>query len=467
MQILGKSAQELNTIIEMGSEGVAEYSQKAVDMGAVLGGKGLEALGKLDDEMQIFKSTTSSTGNILASAFAPAMSSALEGVDGLAGSFNGLLSAIISGDEGGIEEAMVMIEEQVTAMIENVSSMLPGLVDIASRIISTLIQVISQNLPTIVTKGMEMLSSLLSGIADNLGSILPTVISVIQTMLTTILQNLPLIVQMGCDMLVSLIQGISSMLPSLIPEIINAVILMAETLLDNIDLIIDAGIQLIIALADGLLNALPDLIDKIPVIIDKLIVAITDNLPLLIEMGIELTLKLAVGLIKAIPQLIAKIPQIISSLVSGFNNYFSKIGEIGSNIVSGIWSGISNGFTWIKDKIKGWVGNVLDFFKSLLGIHSPSTVFKEQIGENLALGVGEGFSDTMTDVTKDMANAIPTEFDADINTNMNVASATSQMSTHDMMVSAFKQALTEVKVVMDDREMGGFVTNTIERVVFA
>ena len=36
-----------------------------------------------------------------------------------------------------------------------------------------------------------------------------------------------------------------------------------------------------------------------------------------------------------------------------------------------------------------------------------------------------------------------------------------------MMVSAFEQALTKVKVVMDDREMGGFITNTVERVVFA
>ena len=36
-----------------------------------------------------------------------------------------------------------------------------------------------------------------------------------------------------------------------------------------------------------------------------------------------------------------------------------------------------------------------------------------------------------------------------------------------MMVSAFEKALTKVKVVMDDREMGGFVTDTVERTVFA
>ena len=81
--------------------------------------------------------------------------------------------------------------------------------------------------------------------------------------------------------------------------------------------------------------------------------------------------------------------------------------------------------------------------------------------------MGEGFANTMGDVSRDMQNAIPTEFDADIGTNINVATGQTQMSTFDMMVSAFKQALTEVKVVMDDREMGSFVTNTVERVVFA
>ena len=122
---------------------------------------------------------------------------------------------------------------------------------------------------------------------------------------------------------------------------------------------------------------------------------------------------------------------------------------------------------WIKNKIKQWVGDVTSFLKNLFGIKSPSRLFKEEIGTNLALGIGEGFADTMTDVSKEMGDSIPTEFDADINTNMNLASGNTRVSTYDMMVSAFKQALTEVKVVMDDREMGGFVTDAVERVVFA
>ena len=153
MELFGKSAQDLNTIIEMGSEGVAEYAQQAVDMGAVLGGQGLEALGNLDDQMQIFKSTTGATKNILASAFAPAMATALEGVNGLAGSFNGLISAIISGDQGGVESAMQMVGDQVSALVTNLVTIAPQIVDVVKNLLSTLIQVLADNLPTIVQEG--------------------------------------------------------------------------------------------------------------------------------------------------------------------------------------------------------------------------------------------------------------------------------------------------------------------------
>ena len=464
MELFGKKAQDLNTIIEMGSEGVAEYADQAVSMGAVLGGNALQSLGKLDDEMQIFKSTTSATKNILATAFAPAMSDLMGGVNGVAQEFNQLIIAIMGGGEGDILDHMEQFQDSITAFVENAVNVLPKVLEVAESLITNLLQVVADNLPTLLTEGAKMLSSLLGGIANNLGTILPVVMDVIMTIVNVIIDNLPTILKMGIEVLVSLVKGISASLPTLIPTIIDAVILMVETLLDNIDLIIDAGIELVLALAMGLVDALPQLVEKIPVIIDKIVVAVSNNLPKILEAGITILLEVGKGLIKAIPQLLMSIPTIIISLVEGFLNYASSLGNIGKNIVEGIWEGISNGFAWIKEKITGWVGNVLSFFKKLLGIKSPSKVFKEQIGENLALGVGEGFTDTMTDVTEEMAHAIPTEFDTSVSANF---SGSTQMSQFDMMVCAFKTALTDVKVVMDDREMGTFVTDTVERVVFA
>ena len=425
MELLGKSAQELNPLIAQGSDGIKAMGDEAVKMGAVLSEDALASLGAVDDEMQRFSTISSATSNLMASAFAPAISTLMGGVNDLGSSFNYLISSVISGDEGGIAEASTMISEGITSMLENISTMVPQIVEIAKSLFSTIITVISENLPMLIESGLSMLTSLLSGIGDNLANIFPTIMSVIQTLITTILDNLPMLIEMGMQMLSSLIQGIADMLPTLIPMVISAVILMVETLLNNIDLIIDAGINMIMALADGLINALPTLIDKIPVIIEKLIMAITNNLPKIIEMGITLIVKLAVGLIKAIPQLISKIPQIITAIVTGLISGLGKLGEVGLNLVQGLWNGISNATSWILDKIKGFGQSILNGIKGFFGIHSPSRVFRDEVGKNLALGVGEGFADTMADVTTDMQGAIPTEFDLDASLNNNLESINS------------------------------------------
>lgn len=383
---------------------------------------------------------------------------------------NNLVESIVGKDgEGGfitnmlprIETAFNGIVQMVVALAD---TLLPQIVVIGANLITNLASSINENLPALLSSAEQILGTLINGVLSVLPQLIPMVLQIIETLATTILANLPMILQTGIQVIVSLAQGISQMLPTLIPTVINAIILMVETLLDNIDMIIDAGIMLIMSLAEGILNALPDLIDKIPVIIDKLVTAITNNLPKIIEMGIQLTIQLAVGIIKAIPQLLSKIPQIIGSLVNGFMNYRSKMGEVGQNLISGLWAGIQNAGEWLREKISGFFGGVVDSIKDFFGIHSPSTLFKTEIGKNLALGVGEGFSDTMGDVTKDMQNALPTEFDTKV--NMSSASSSYGGSNFDYLIKAFKEALKDVKVVMNNREMGNFVVDTVERVVF-
>lgn len=98
------------------------------------------------------------------------------------------------------------------------------------------------------------------------------------------------------------------------------------------------------------------------------------------------------------------IPQTLSSV----GDWFS---EIGSNIVKGVWSGITGMTSWFNDKVGGFFTNIVDGAKNLLGIHSPSTVFAG-IGQNMALGLGSGFSQEMDSINTDIQKAIPTSFNA-------------------------------------------------------
>ena len=369
---------------------------------------------------------------------------ASETISGSIGSMKSSWQNLLTGLADGNANIDGLINNLVDSVITACDNILPVVDQIAQSVMAVLPEILNkiiENLPKFLEAGTNILNSLISGISQNLPAIMNAVMTIVTTIINTLVQNLPQILQMGIQIIVSLIQGIAEQLPTLIPQIIDAVILMAETLIDNIDLIIDAGIQLIIGLADGLLNALPILIDKIPVIIDKLVTAIVDNLPKIIQMGIELTVKLAVGIIQAIPQLVAKIPQIISSLLNGlargFGNLVSMGGQllgkvkdgivkgisgmldIGKNIVKGLWNGISNAKDWVLDKIKGFGKSVLNGIKGIFGIHSPSTVFRDEVGKNLALGLGEGFTEEMDDVNKEIQKSLPTDLDVSSNVDVN------------------------------------------------
>ena len=251
-----------------------------------------------------------------------------------------------------------------------------------------------------------LIETALQKIIDLAPFLIDTILSLIPTLLESILGKLPEILLTIMQIISEVAQKLGEMLPTLIPLVINAVIMLVETLLDNIDMIIDAGISLIMGLADGLLAALPQLIDKIPVIIDKLISAITRNLPKLIQMGIELTLKLAAGIIQAIPQLVSKIPQIISSIIGGLKDSMGGIGDVGGDIIRGLWQGISDMGDWIAKKIKGFGEDVLGGIKDFFGIHSPSKVMADEVGKNLALGIGKGFTDNIAGVNKQITGAM-------------------------------------------------------------
>ena len=236
--------------------------------------------------------------------------------------------------------------------------------------------------------------------------VLETIMAVFPKLLTSILQQLPNILKTLISMVSQIATALGKMLPTLIPVIIDAVLMLAETAIDNIDMLIDAGIALLLGLADGLIEALPRLIDKIPVIINKLITAITANLPKLLAAGIELVVKLGAGLIVAIPKLVASVPKIIAAIVGGLVKGISKIKDTGKDIVKGLWNGINDMGGWIAKKLKGFGNSVLSSIKDFFGIHSPSRVMADVVGKNLALGIGEGFTENIGAVNDEITSAM-------------------------------------------------------------
>ena len=94
--------------------------------------------------------------------------------------------------------------------------------------------------------------------------------------------------------------------------------------------------------------------------------------------------------------------QLFNSIVNGLSSLPSKMAEIGGNIVSGIWNGISSGWNWLTNKVSNLASSLLDAAKDALGINSPSKEFADKVGRWIMPGVGKGLDKSMPATLKDM-----------------------------------------------------------------
>ena len=217
--------------------------------------------------------------------------------------------------------------------------------------------------------------------------------------------------------------------------------------------LISAGIDVIFALIDGLVDATPDLIDEIPDIIIKIVTAIIENLPKLFESGKKLLTNILEGIIQTIP----KIPSYIIKVVSGIVNYIKKTNwfQTGKDILAGIGSGIIGSVgAWAKK-----VGSsIMNGIKGFFGIKSPSTRFRDEVGINLADGLGVGFEDEMGKISDSMYDAVPTDFSVDGTVSTSFKNANG-MDKFDEMIYLMKELLgKDTSLYLDgDKLVGGTV----------
>ena len=414
MQIFGKSAQELNPLIAQGSVGIAELTEEAKRMGAVMSEDSLNALGKFDDSIQRLKAGSVAAKNMLGTVLLPQLQILADDGVALIGEFTRGLSEA-NGDWTKISE---VIGNTMGNFVNMLMGNLPKLIQVGLDIVTSIGGAIVENLPVIIDAAVQIVMTLLQALIDALPQITEGAFQLVMALVQGIIDNLPALVEAAVQMIVTLASGIGKALPELIPAVVEAILLIAEVLLGNMDKILDAAFQIIQGLAQGLLNALPELIEALPRIITTIIDFVTNNMPKIIELGITLIVQLAAGLVKAIPELVKSLPQIVAAIIEGLGKAVVSVVEIGKNIVKGIWEGIKSLGSWIKDKVSGFFSGIVDGVKNFLGIRSPSTVF-EGIGGNMALGIGEGFDKAMARVADDMQNAVPTDFN--ISPDINVS----------------------------------------------
>ncbi len=412
------------------------------------------------------------------------------------------------------EEAQFRLNDAIAAFATNIEPFVAIIKEGLADVLTNLIGVINgdeEAIGNLSTSIGTLAGNIIVMIEESIPVIMEVLATLIPTMVNSIIQYLPQFVETGRNMLMNLIQGITNNLPSLITTAVDMVLQMATTFISNLGTIVDVGIDLIFALVDGIIQSLPTLIEKAPKIINDFWDAFDKNLWKIIKAGGQLIVKLGKGIIDSIPVIIKNAGEIIWAIVNTIlhvdminvgKNLIKNLGsglksmggsitqgakdlvnkllhpfknttsfrEIGKNIISGIINGIKSMGSSLISAGKNAVSSAVTGIKNFLGIHSPSTVFRDQVGKFMALGLSEGFTDEMAKVNKDIQKAIPTDFDMSVNASISKCASNDINSSFgglgfNMMVSAFKEALKGVNVVLDDEKVGTFVENVMEGVL--
>ena len=217
--------------------------------------------------------------------------------------------------------------------------------------------------------------------------------NLIGALTTWIATTFPTMLDQGVQLLTNLANGLLAALPGLISSAGYILSQLVWAIMQALPRLLSSGVRLVGSLAQGLLNNIPAILGAIYQAMARLLFTIGQNYPKLLQSGLQLMAKMVAGIIQAIPKIIGTIPKIWSQFSGAFKGY--NWGSIGTQIMQGVANGVRNGASQIVNAAKNAAKRALDAAKNFLGIHSPSRVFRDQVGKNMALGIAEGYEDYM------------------------------------------------------------------------
>lgn len=347
MDLFGKSALELNPLIETGSEGLKKYKDEAHDMGVVFSGEALDAMGSFDDSMQTLNATSEALKNTIGLTLIPAFQPLVDTAATTMAEVTKLLQDGVQ--EGDMESITTLLTDAVSTGLDSIETLVTDSLPIVSGLLSTLVTDVVAAIPDFITQllpaATALLQSIMDSISENSAPLLEAATAVITAIGGFLVDNIPLLVDTATSLITDFVKYIT----------------------DNVSLLVDGATKIMTGLIDAITALLPDLI----------------------PLAVDLIVKLAVALVDALPKLIEKMPEIWAAIIEGFKG-IDWVG-LASDMIQGLSDGLSAAVESYIAAIKETFGKIWDAIKGVFGIASPSTLAAEAGGFILD-GLLAGFS---------------------------------------------------------------------------
>ena len=336
--------------------------------------------------------------------------------------------------------------ELILGLAQGILAALPVLIEALPEVISSIVEFLISAVPQIIDAGIELLMALVDALPVIIDALVDALPQIIRATVTALIAAAPQIAKAGIKLLGALIEAIPVIVVELaeaVPDIVAAIIdvlaelpgLIGEVFAEIVTDLVEWGQQMLSNASMAMSNMLSKVSGIIQELPGKIWTHLVNTVNKVVAWGQQMVSNAstaASNMLSKVSSTLQQLPgkvwdylsqaaqkvvtwgtqlaqkgaaaatQLFNSIVNGLSSLPSKMAEIGSNIVSGIWNGISSGWNWLTNKVSNLASSLLDAAKDALGINSPSKEFADEVGRWIMPGVGKGLDKSMPATLKDM-----------------------------------------------------------------
>lgn len=316
-----------------------------------------------------------------------------------------LIPSLIQAILDAIPSLASTLAQAVSQVAKALGKMIPQIVSAVISAIPQIIDAVLDAIPTILDAFVQFWMAIIDALPKVLNQLISMLPKVITTIINSLISFIPQLVQGAITLFMAIVDAIPFIVQALVPQIPTIVNAVIDGLLSMLPVLLEGATTLLMAIVQALPTIIKSLIKEVPKIVTTIVNSLLSRMPELIQGAIQLFM----GILQAIPQicgeLIKNLPEIISTIVKGLLDGIPDLIKAGADLLAGLFKGLLDPSV-IWENIKSLGNSILDGVKSFFGINSPSKLFEDQIGKNLALGIGEGFEDEIGQVNKEMDRAM-------------------------------------------------------------
>lgn len=297
-------------------------------------------------------------------------------------------------------------------LVQSVVTAGENIVPRMGQIMSTLVQTVVQYAPQL---GQEIMNGLSQIDFTQVGQ---TASDLILMLVNGIVTNLPMLAQAALQIVMALGQGLVTNGPQILMQLGQLLLQLAQYIIANVPNILNAAMQFFGMILQGIVTYGPQILMTLVSLLGQLIGQIISWAGQMLSNAVSAAANFLGGLMGGLAALPGQVvsflggiisdvaswvgemasnaidaaSQFASNLISGLQSIPGQVMDIGGQIIQGMVDGVTGAAQGLIDAVGGAVNDALGWAKGLLGIASPSKVFRE-IGQYTMQGMALGVDD--------------------------------------------------------------------------